>query len=118
MKMTKPTENYKNYSLKNLEEWLHDSLNSEATVDEIYNTIVKVIKNHHDYHQSCAKLSKDLLNKFYIFNYSDSFVDPYKPDLTQFWSDPDIADSNSDSNSMSFKDIIDFNDKLRKKENN
>jgi len=116
--MTEPTNKYENYSLKNLEEWLHDSLNSEATVDEIYNTIVRVIREHYNYHQSCAKSSKSLLNKFYIYNYSDSFVDPYKPDLVQFWSDPDITDSDSGSNSMSFKDIIDFNDKLRKKENN
>ena len=43
---------YKNYSLENLENWLHDAMSAgEATPQEIYDGIVKVVRENHEYHK-------------------------------------------------------------------
>ena len=43
----KPDEkDFKSYSLRNLNEWVTDALDSDATTDEIYDTIVSAIKDY------------------------------------------------------------------------
>jgi hypothetical protein len=55
---------YKKYSLENLENWLHDAISSgEATPDEVYNLIVKVIREEYDYHKQHASQTYELLCK-------------------------------------------------------
>lgn len=55
--------NYKTYSLNKLEEWVHDALSSgEATAQEVYDTIKKVVKETQEYHQKNEKIASDLLS--------------------------------------------------------
>jgi hypothetical protein len=54
---------YKKYSLENLENWMHDAVSSgEATPQEIYDTIKKVVREQYDYHQYQSERSKKLLD--------------------------------------------------------
>ena len=57
---------YKKYSLENLENWLHDALSAgEASAEEVYNTIKKVVQEqyyHHKHHASQAYELLALLN--------------------------------------------------------
>lgn len=55
-------DDYKKYSLGQLENWIHDALSSaEATPSEIYNTIIDVIVENRDYHKKCLMQSNELL---------------------------------------------------------
>jgi hypothetical protein len=57
---------YKKYSLENLENWLHDALSAgEASAEEVYNTIKKVVEEqyyHHKHHTGQAYELLALLN--------------------------------------------------------
>ena len=54
---------YKNYSLDNLSNWLHDSMSSgEATPQEIYDTIIGVVKENYDCYKKQADQAEELLN--------------------------------------------------------
>ena len=54
---------YKNYSLENLENWLHDAMSSgEATPQEIYDVIVKVVRENYEYHKQQSDQSNELLS--------------------------------------------------------
>ena len=54
---------YKKYSLENLENWLHDAISSDdATPQEIYDTIVKVVRENYEYHKQYADQSNELLS--------------------------------------------------------
>lgn len=88
--MIQPSE-YKNYSLENLREWINDSLESEATVDEIYLTIVNTVKERNRYHKSCVNTGEELLRKLNVA------TPPQHPRIgnvkaiQQFWEDEDIT---------------------------
>ena len=45
-----------------LEEWIEDALNSDATPQEIYDTIVHTIQRSANYHRSCLNHSAKLLS--------------------------------------------------------
>lgn len=53
--------NYKKYSLEKLEGWVHDAMNSDASPQEIYDCIYKVVKENYDYHQKQAEHAYDLM---------------------------------------------------------
>ena len=54
--------NYKKYSLENLENWLHDAISSgDATPHEIYDTIIKVVKDEYYTYKKRASESYELL---------------------------------------------------------
>ena len=54
--------NYKKYSLEKLEEWLHDALSAgEASAEEVYNTIKKVVEENYYYHKHYASQAYELL---------------------------------------------------------
>ena len=59
-------EDYKKYSLEQLENWIHDTLSAgEATPEEVYNTIRSVVEEqyyHHKHHTSQAYELLALLN--------------------------------------------------------
>ncbi len=62
---------YKKYSLENLENWLHDSLSSgEATPQEIYDTIQKVVSENYYHHKHHASRAYELMERL---NGSGSF---------------------------------------------
>ena len=54
---------YKKYSLEHLENWLHDVISSgDATPQEIYDVIISVVTESHDYHKEQADQAGELLN--------------------------------------------------------
>jgi hypothetical protein len=53
---------YKKYSLENLENWVYNAISSvEATPEEIYNTIKKVVEEQYYYHKHNASQANELL---------------------------------------------------------
>ena len=55
--------NYKKYSLENLENWLNDAISSaDATPQEIYDTIVNVVRENHEYHTTQSSRMNKLLS--------------------------------------------------------
>lgn len=53
---------YKNYSLDQLSNWMHDAISSaEATPQEIYDVIVGVVKESYYYHKDQASRANELL---------------------------------------------------------
>ena len=52
---------YNHYSLDALDEWIQDSLNSDAEPEEIYDAIVTAIDDNIRYHESCVRASKRLM---------------------------------------------------------
>lgn len=87
---------YKNYSLENLSEWINDALESEATVDEIYSTIVETIKERNQYHQACVNAGEQLLRKLNVatppHSRSENVTDI--KGYNRFWHDKDITGEN------------------------
>jgi hypothetical protein len=54
--------NYKKYSLEKLEEWMHDCMSSgEASPQEVYDTIVNVVKEQYNYYKDGASRTDKLL---------------------------------------------------------
>ena len=52
--------NYEDYSLKNLDEWLNDSMQSGATPEMIYSQIMTTIEGNIEYHTSCLTQATQL----------------------------------------------------------
>ena len=52
--------NYEDYSLKNLDEWLNDSMQSGATPEMIYSQIMTTIESNIEYHTSCLTQAQQL----------------------------------------------------------
>jgi hypothetical protein len=55
------TFDYKKYSLEKLEEWIHDTLNGDATPQEIYDVIKGVVDEQYHYHKLHASRCYELL---------------------------------------------------------
>ena len=53
---------YKNYSLEKLSEFISDALQSEATPTEIYSTITTTLKKEVEYHDTCRRQAQDILD--------------------------------------------------------
>jgi hypothetical protein len=63
---------YKKYSLENLENWLHDAMSSgEASPQEIYDTIQKVVSENYYHHKYYASRAYELMEKLNGYNYQD-----------------------------------------------
>ena len=94
---------YKNYSLSNLENWLHDSIScGEATPQEIYDTIKKVVEEERTYHtQRAAKTSEllSLLNGHRNLNLSS--FSPSVIDFTNLGATDTITFSSCDNTNTS-----------------
>lgn len=56
------TDDYKNYSLEKLSEFLQDALQTEAKPTEIHETIVKTLKKEIQYHDVCKRQAEDVLD--------------------------------------------------------
>ena len=56
------SEDRKIYSLQQLEEWIEDALESEATPQEIHDTIIHTIEKSVNYHRACLNHSSRLLS--------------------------------------------------------
>jgi antitoxin component of MazEF toxin-antitoxin module len=53
--------NYKKYSLEQLENWVHDSVNGDASPQEIYDLIKGVVDEQYHYHKHHTGRCYDLL---------------------------------------------------------
>lgn len=71
------TTDYKKYSLEQLSNWMHDAISAaEATPQEIYDTIKKVVEEQYYYHKHHVSQADELLKllngyKSVTFNLSD-----------------------------------------------
>ena len=81
--------NYKKYSLENVEKWVEDAVSSsEASPQEIYDTIQKVVSEnyyHHKYHASRAYELMEKLNGSVNFTSCDK--DDKPPECQNAWND-------------------------------
>ena len=57
----KPFDEYDDYALSMLSEWVKESMESPNTPQQVYETIVRTVREKRDYHQSCYKHSVKLL---------------------------------------------------------
>jgi hypothetical protein len=80
---------YKKYSLENLEKWMEDALSSaEASPQEIYDTIQRVVSEnyyHHKHHASRAYELMEKLNGGVTFTSCDK--DDPSPECQGAWND-------------------------------
>ena len=70
---------YKKYSLENLEKWVEDALgSSDATPQEIYDVIQKVVSENYYHHKHHASRAYELMEKLNGFGKSqyESMIDP------------------------------------------
>jgi hypothetical protein len=56
---------YKKYSLGQLENFLHDAMNTDATAQEIYHVIKSVVEDNYLTYTKSANQAKDLLDLLY-----------------------------------------------------
>ena len=56
--------NYKEYSLEQLENWMHDAMSSDATPNEIYDVIANVVRENYYHHKQQASFAYELMTKF------------------------------------------------------
>ena len=76
---------YKKYSLENLENWLHDAISSgDATPQEIYDVIVKVVRENYEYHKKSSDQANQLLNLLNGFGKSQYDI-PLNTDISDIF---------------------------------
>jgi hypothetical protein len=73
---------YKNYSLENLKNWLHDCLSAgEASPQEIYDVIKEVVTEEYHYYKNGASKTNELLSllngtvQFNLTDYNTTYFD-------------------------------------------
>jgi len=77
---------YRRYSLNNLENWLHDAMSAgEATPQEIYDTIIGVVKENYECYKKQTDQAYELLN---LLN-ANPFSEEVKA-LGQLWDKEDV----------------------------
>ena len=94
--MPSESEKAKNYSLAELEVWISDSMESGATPEEIYDTIVSVVKKNVRFHKACYRDGKELFellsNRPYLDTVSDDSVAETREQLSMMWDDESSID--------------------------
>ena len=89
--MPSESEKAKNYSLSELEVWIGDAMESGATPEEIYDTIVSVVKKNVRYHKACYRDGKELFellaNRPYLDTVTDDSVAETREQLSMMWDD-------------------------------
>ena len=89
--MPSESEKAKNYSLAELEVWISDSMESGATPEEIYETIVSVVTKTIKYHKACYRDGKELFellsNRPYFYVVTDETVAETREQLSMMWDD-------------------------------
>ena len=94
--MPSESEKAKNYSLAELEVWISDSMESGATPEEIYDTIVSVVKKNVRFHKACYRDGKELFellsNRPYLDTVSDDTVAATREQLSMMWDDEESID--------------------------
>ena len=57
----KPFDEHEDYSLNMLSDWVKESLESPHTPQQVYETIVRAVREKRDYYETCYNHSKKLL---------------------------------------------------------
>ena len=57
------TFDYKKYSLEQLDNWMHDAISGDATPTEIYDCILKVVRETYYHHKDQTSRAYELLSK-------------------------------------------------------
>ena len=55
-------DNYKAYSLQELEVWVREAMEADCTPKEVYTSIIDTVKNNMKYHRACYRDSVKLLS--------------------------------------------------------
>ena len=55
-------DNYKSYSLQELEVWVREAMEADCTPKEVYTSIIDTVKNNMKYHRACYRDSVKLLS--------------------------------------------------------
>ena len=111
--MPSESEKAKNYSLSELEVWISDAMESGATPEEIYDTIVSVVKKTVRYHKACYRDGKELFemlsNRPYLDTVTDDTVAETREQLSMMWEDDadDIDVSKFKLDSTALHDVED-----------
>ena len=111
--MPSESEKAKNYSLSELEVWISDAMESGATPEEIYDTIVSVVKKTVRYHKACYRDGKELFemlsNRPYLDTVTDDTVAETREQLSMMWEDDadDIDISKFKLDSTALHDVED-----------
>ena len=113
MTMPSESEKAKNYSLAELEVWISDSMESGATPEEIYDTIVSVVKKNVRFHKACYRDGKELFellsNRPYLDTVSDDTVAETREQLSMMWDDESSIDMSKFK--LDSKELHDMEDK-------
>ena len=121
MTMPSESEKAKNYSLAELEVWISDSMESGATPEEIYDTIVSVVKKNVRFHKACYRDGKELFellsNRPYLDVITDDTVAETREQLNLRWNEEPPIDMrrfkldsealNNMEDKPSYQDMID-----------
>ena len=75
---------YNAYSLRQLEEWVFDSLNTESTPQEIYDVILSCVKSNIDYHKKYYEKNVEFLKLMGVDNININ-NNISKQDWDDFW---------------------------------
>ena len=119
--MPSESEKAKNYSLAELEVWISDSMESGATPEEIYDTIVSVVKKNVRFHKACYRDGKELFellsNRPYLDVVTDDTVAETREQLNLRWNEEPPIDMrrfkldsealNNMEDKPSYQDMID-----------
>ena len=121
MTMPSESEKAKNYSLAELEVWIGDAMESCATPEEIYETIVDVVTKNIKYHKACYRDGKELFellsNRPYLDVITDDTVAETREQLNLRWNEEPPIDMrrfkldsealNNMEDKPSYQDMID-----------
>jgi len=89
---------YKKYSLENLENWLHDTIGGDATAQEVYDLILKVVLENYEHHKQYADKAYELLcklknvNQKKVATYDEMIAAGYCMTDDGFWMPPEKKD--------------------------
>ena len=113
MTMPSESEKPKNYSLAELEVRIGDAIESGATPEEIYETIVDVVTKNIKYHKACYRDGKELFellsNRPYLDVITDDTVAETREQLNLRWNEEPPIDMSKFK--LDSKELHDMEDK-------
>ncbi len=107
MTMPSESEKAKNYSLAELEVWIGDAMESGATPEEIYETIIDVVTKNIKYHKACYRDGKELFellsNRPYLDIITDDTVAETREQLNMRWNEEPLSHLDNKIDMSKFK---------------
>ena len=92
----------KSYALRNLEDALEDSLTSDCTPEEIYETIRTTLRRNLTYHRICVRTTNEVLRLVHGTQNKDKVINLHETELDESLTDsnqwPDYTELPDDKN--------------------